>query len=187
MRQYKVARRYSNALFTLAVEENKLEEVKKDIDWISSVKHEELKRVLRSPFIRPDKKIAIFKAVFEGKLSPLTISFFNLIFSKGRSVALEDIEIAFNEQYNLHKGIHILEFTSAHPVSEEMINEIRFKVQNLERFKGKNVQMTEKIDPSLVGGFVLQLGDQLFDASILNDLRHIKKQFIENMYVQALR
>ena len=102
-------------------------------------------------------------------------------------MALEDIEIAFNEQYNLHKGIHILQFTSAHPVSEEMINEIRFKVQNLERFKGKNVQMTEKVDPSLVGGFVLQLGDQLFDASILNDLRHIKKQFIENMYVQALR
>ncbi len=187
MRQYKVAKRYSNALFTLAVEQGKLEEVNNDMQLISSVKHEELKRVLRSPVIRPDKKISIFKAVFEGKLSTLTFSFFNLIFSKGRAVALEDIELAFKEQYNLHKGLHILQFTSAHPVSVELMNEIRLRVQNLERFKGKKVQIVEHVDPTLVGGFVLQLGDQLFDASIRNDLRHIKKQFIENMYIQALR
>ncbi len=187
MLQYKVANRYSNALFTLAIERQMLDDVKKDIDFIRAVATPELKRALQSPVIRPDKKISIFKAVFKNKLNPLTISFFNLVFSKGRSVALNEIEQAFNDQYSIYKNIQHVVLTSAHPISAELKEELRIKVQNLDRFKGKIVKINERVDPELIGGFVLNLGDLLYDASIRNDLRHIKKQFIENMYIQNLR
>lgn len=187
MRQFKVANRYANALFTLALENQQLEAVKKDMDFIRSLNSAELKRVLQSPVIRPEKKLSIFKAVFEGKLSKLTLSFFSLIFSKGRSLALDEIQSAFEKQYQVSKGIQVVLLTTADPVSAELKNEIKAGVEKLDRFKGKSVIMTEKVDPSIVGGFVLQIGDELFDASIRTDLRAIKKQFVENMYIHNIR
>jgi F-type H+-transporting ATPase subunit delta len=187
MRQFKVANRYANALFTLALENQQLEAVKKDMGYIRSLDSAELKRILQSPVIRPDKKLSIFKAVFEGKLSNLTLTFFSLIFSKGRSLALDEIQVAFERQYRAHKGIEVVQLTTADPVSPELREEIRAGVEKLDRFKGKSVMMTEKVDPSIVGGFVLQIGDELFDASIRTDLRAIKKQFVENMYIHNIR
>lgn len=187
MRQFKVAKRYANALFTIAVEKQQVEEVKKDMDLIRGTKNAEMKRVFQSPVITPDKKINIFKAVFEKSLSPVTLAFFNLIFSKGRAIAIDDIHWAFEEQYREFKGIQMVHLTTADPVTPALKEEIRLKVQNLQRFKNKTVLMTDSVDPTLVGGFVLKLGDQLFDASVRTDLAAIKKQFVENMYIHNIR
>ena len=56
----------------------------------------------------------------------------------------------------------------------------------MDRYQGKNIQLKEKVDGSLLGGFVLQMGDDLFDASIIRDLKDIRKQFVENLYIEQI-
>jgi F-type H+-transporting ATPase subunit delta len=187
MRQYKVANRYAKALFTLAVETNQLEEVNKDIELIRAVEHEEFRRIILSPIINGDKKVALFDAVFGGRISKLTQSFFNLVFQKGRMTSLIEIRDDFALQYREYKGIKIMKLTTAVPVSDETKENIRKRILDIERYKNSTLILEEKVDPSLVGGFVIQIDDELFNASIKNDLEFIKNQFVENMYIQKIR
>lgn len=187
MGQPKVAQRYAKALFDLAVETNQLEKVKDDIDTIRSVKDEEMLMVFRSPVINEEKKVSIFEAIFNDKITELTSKFFKLVFRKGRMIALPEILASFDAQYRHYHHIQIIEITTAIPVNDEVLLYIREKMQNLPRFKDSKLEMKSKVDESVIGGFVLQSDDILYDASIRHDLMVIKKQFIENMYVQKLR
>ena len=186
MRQTKVAQRYAKAIFDLAVETSKLEEVKQDFDLIQSVQSKDLHLMLMSPVVKAEKKIAIFEAVFSKHIQPLTQSFFKLIFSKGRSVAIQDIISAFIEKYRLQKGIQLVELTTAVEVSNEIKNTISAVLKENKLLKGKSIEMRSKVDASIIGGLIVQVDDRLFDASIRHDLQVIKKQFIENMYISKI-
>jgi F-type H+-transporting ATPase subunit delta len=187
MRQPKVAQRYAKALFDLALETNQLEEVKLDIDAIRSLKNQEMETVFMSPVIQDDKKVKIFNAIFEGKVTKLTSSFFSLVFRKGRMINITEILVSFDAQYRVHHRIVIVDITTAVPVDDEVLTYIQSKMQVLPRFKDSKLEMRAKVDEVIIGGFVLQAEDILYDASIRHDLFVIRKQFIENMYVQKLR
>jgi F-type H+-transporting ATPase subunit delta len=187
MRQPKVAKRYAKALFDLAVETGQLEKVKDDIQTIQGVEHGEFNAVLMSPVITGEKKEKIFAAVFEGKITELTRSFFNLLFKKGREIAIKEILRAFGDLYREHHKISIVEIITATPVSEAVNLVLRDKLKGRAKFKDSTLQVTNKVDENIIGGFVLHVEDLIYDASIRHDLAVIKKQFIENMYVQKLR
>jgi len=186
MRQTKVAQRYAKAIFDLAVETSKLEEVKQDFDLIQSVQNPDLHLMLKSPVVKGEKKIAIFEAIFSKHIQPLTQSFFKLIFSKGRSVAINEIISAFIEKYRSQKGIQLVELTTAVEVSKDIKDTIAAELKENILLKGKSIEMRSKVDPSIIGGLIVQVDDQLFDASIKHDLQVIKKQFIENMYISKI-
>lgn len=187
MRQPKVAQRYAKALFDLALETSQLEVVKNDIETIRGVKNEEMLMVFRSPVINEDKKISIFEAIFDGNISKLTSAFFKLVFRKGRMIALPEILESFDAQYRAYHRIQIIEVTTAIPVGEDILLYIQNKMKDLPRWKDSKLEMKSIVNESVIGGFVLQSDDILYDASIRHDLMVIKKQFIENMYVQKLR
>jgi F-type H+-transporting ATPase subunit delta len=182
-----VAQRYAKALIDLAVERNELEQTKADIDFIRFSMTPELRMIMASPVINDSKKTQIFKSIFTDKLSPLTFSFFNLVFSKRREWILPEIADEFILKYREIKGIEIIEITTAVEISEELKYNIQRRFQNLPRFLNKTVEIKSKIDPDILGGFIAQSHDLLFDASIKNDLQTIGRQFIENMYVQRIR
>lgn len=182
-----VAQRYAKALIDLAIERNQLEEVKADIDSIRATMTPEFEKVLLSPVISDQKKSQIFKAVFKEKVSLLTFSFFDLVFSKRREWILREISEAFFEKYRELKGIEIIEITTAVEISEELKNIIHDRFQSLPRFQNKTVEIRSKIDESILGGFIAQSDDILFDASVKNDLQYIGKQFLENLYIQRIR
>ena len=94
-----VAQRYAKALIDLAIERNQLEEVKADIDFIRQTLTPEFANVLLSPVISDHKKSQIFKAIFENRVTPLTFSFFDLVFSKRREWILREIAEEFFEKY----------------------------------------------------------------------------------------
>jgi len=85
MRQSKVAKRYAKALFDLALETKKLEEVKNDLMVIRAAHHAQLSMLLASPVVSGDKKNQLFDAVFSKHIQPLTQSFFSPDFSQGKS------------------------------------------------------------------------------------------------------
>jgi F-type H+-transporting ATPase subunit delta len=186
MRQTKVAQRYAKAIFDLAVETSKLEEVKNDFELIQSVQNKDLHLMLMSPIVKGEKKIVIFEAVFSKHIQPITSSFFKLIFSKGRSVAINDIINAFIEKYRIQKGIKLVELTTAVEVSKEIQGNISEVLKENSLLKGKSIELKTKVDSSIIGGLIVQVDDKLFDASIRHDLQVIKKQFIENMYISKI-
>ena len=175
-----VAQRYAKALMDLAIERNQLEEVKADIDFIRQ-------SLLLSPVIGDKKKSQIFKAIFENRVTPLTFSFFDLVFLKRREWVLSEIAEAFFEKYRELKGIEIIEITTATEISDELKSNIRGRFQDLPRFQNKTVEIKSKVDESILGGFIAQSHDILFDASIKNDLQYIGRQFLENLYVHRIR
>ena len=182
-----VAQRYAKALIDLAIERNQLEEVKADIDFIRATITPEFEKVLLSPVITDKKKSQIFKAIFENKVSLLTFSFFDLVFSKRREWILREIAEAFFESYRELKGIEIIEITTAVEISDELKKAIHDRFQNLKKFQNKTIEIRSKVDESILGGFIAQSHDILFDASIKNDLQYIGRQFLENLYVQRIR
>ncbi len=186
MRQTKVAQRYSKALFDLAIETGKLEEVKNDLDLIKGIGHKELSILLVSPVVSSEKKTAIFDAIFSKHVQPLTASFFKLVFSKGRSVAVDEIIEAYADKYREHKGIKVVELTTAIAATDEVRNAVNQQLKNNKFLQGKTIELREKVDSSIIGGLIVQMDDKLFDASIKHDLQHIKRQFIKNMYVSEL-
>lgn len=187
MRQPKVAQRYAKALFDLSVERNELETVKGDLDGIQSLDNEELRAVWMSPVIQGEKKTKIFSALLDGKVSATTTAFFNLLFKKGREIAVNEIVDAFNAMYRKHHNIQIVEITTAAPVTPDVYQFILNGLKERPRFSKSTLQVVNKVDESIIGGFVLHVDDALYDASIRHDLQVIKKQFIENMYVQKIR
>ena len=187
MRQTKVANRYAKALFTLALEQGRLDEVQRDMLAVRGLDHAEFNRMMVSPVINSEAKSRAFNAVFGGKIGQLSHTFFNLVFKKGRSLSLVDIASAFEAMYNDHKGVVVAELTTAVPVSDVLKSELRAKMEALPQMKGKTITLKQNIDPSIIGGYVLQLQGWSLDASIKRDLQVIKTQFVENMYEQKLR
>jgi F-type H+-transporting ATPase subunit delta len=181
-RNPRVAYRYAKALVQLAVETNKLDEVKKDMDFLRAHRNEEFNRAMASPVIRGAKKSKVFRAVFHNQVSPLTESFFDLVFNKGREFVIRDISEAFDEQYNEIMGIINASIITAVPIEESLYMDLYNRIAILPRFKGKHVNLEKKVDPQIIGGFILKVADNKFDASIRHDLYLIKKEFLQNLY-----
>lgn len=176
MSEFKVATRYAKSLLDLAEEQNLLEEIKADMSlFVQTIKaNSVLNAVLRNPIISPLKKINILTEIFADKIQPATMSFFKIMVNKMRSEVLFETATEFVEQYNQLKHIIKATIVSAVPLSENNRNQVLEIVKNS---AGGNVILEEKIDPSLIGGFILTVGDRQFDTSISSTLNKLEKEF----------
>lgn len=183
----RLATRYAKSLITLAIEKDVLDATYTDMEFLHAVSkvNREFALVLKSPVISPDKKEAILESVTKGKISDLTALFIKLLIRKGRETNLYEITSAFIEQYKAYQQIFTVKLTTASPVSEELKQEIVNKVKN--QTSMKNIELNASVDEDLIGGFVLQIGDQLVDASIAYDLNVIRKQFLNNDFIYKIR
>lgn len=183
----RLATRYAKSLLDLSIEKGQLEEVYADMLWLKAVSksNRDFVTLLKSPVITGDKKIKIVEAVSKGRLSKLTTAFNALLINKTRESNLPEIAGAFITQYKEYKNIQTLRITTASPVSDEVKKAIVDQVKKTGGFD--NIELEEKVDPSLIGGFVLQIGDKLIDASISYDLKAIAKQFENNDFIYKLR
>lgn len=183
----RLATRYAKSIMGLAVEQNIVEEIHSDMKFISAVckTNRDFVSILKSPIFSADKKEKLIRAVVESRVSKATVLFVNLLIRKTRENALPEISEAFIEQYNQRKGIHKVKLTTAAPVSDELRNIIVEKVKSNTPIK--NIEMDVAVNEKLIGGFKLQIGDVLIDASILRDLIDVKNQFLNNDYIHRIR
>ena len=183
----RLAGRYAKSLLDLASEQGQLEAVYADMKYIHEVCHasSDFVNMLRSPIIKADQKNSIINEVLKNKVGVLTNSFTVLLVKKGRELELPEMAKAFIEQYNAIKGIHQVTLTTAVAVSEDIKRSIEQKVKTAHSFA--SVELESKVDPSLIGGFVLEFDNNLVDASVVRDLRDIKKQFQQNLYVPQMK
>ncbi len=187
MNNPRLAGRYAKSLLDLSIEQHKLEEVYADMKFLLSVtrSNPDFVAVLKSPVIPTDKKEKIIESITQGRVSSLTAQFITLLMRKTRESNLGEIVKAFIEQYNTLKNIHPVKITTASPMSEELAETILAKIKTNPDFQ--NIELQQVVEEELVGGFKLEMGDTLVDASILRDLLDVKKQFMSNEYIHRLR
>ena len=176
MSELTVASRYAKSLIDLAQEQNNLEAINNDMNFfLHTLKaNPQLKAVLGNPIISQAKKIAILSDLFLGKVDKLSISFFNIMVNKGRGEVLFATAQEFNNQYNIIKHITKATVVSATALSEANKNKL---LDEVKAAVGGEVILDAKTDPSLIGGFVLTVGDKQVDTSIANSLKKLKKDF----------
>ncbi len=186
MSNARLAGRYAKSLLDLAIEQGQLEIVYADMKYVQAVckASVELVNLLRSPIIKADQKNSILTAVTKDKVSVLTASFNVLLVKKGREGELPEMANAFIEQYNALKGIHQVTLTTAVEVSDDIKKSIEQKVKSSNEFG--SVELTTQTNPDLIGGFVLEFDNNLLDASVLRDLKDIKKQFLNNEFISKI-
>lgn len=180
----RVSARYAKALIDLAVERNQLEKVYGDIQgFIEVLKNRDFANMLQSPIVKSDRKQSIFNAIFGDSIDATTKAFFEIIINKGREPELAGIANAFVEQYKSIKNIASVTLTTASKISDEMVASIKGKLEKSGAISG-NVELETKIDADIIGGFVLEFEDKLYDASVANQLNQLKKEFSKNAYIK---
>jgi F-type H+-transporting ATPase subunit delta len=183
----RLAARYAKSLLDLAIEKDQLEKVYADMQWLQAVNksNRDFVVLLRSPVIKGDKKEKIIEAVTRGNISEMTAGFIRLMVRKSREGFLPEVVTAFVNQYKLYKNIHTIKLTTAVPVSDKVKSQIMDRIRKTTDMK--NIELESVVNEDIVGGFVLQAGDKLIDASIAYDLKAIARQFENNDFIYKLR
>jgi len=187
MHNPRLAGRYAKSIIDLAIEKNQLDAVYADMKYLEALckASKEFVGLLKSPVIKADKKQAILDEVTNGKVGDITAGFNKLLVSKHRENVLPEIAFAFIDQYNELKGIHKVKLTTAQPLTAETKASILAKITSETTMQ--QVELETVANEELIGGFVLEYNNNLVDASILRDLKDIKKQFMKNDFVMKLR
>ncbi len=180
MRVNLLAKRYAHALFDLSLE-NKIEEkVAADMRLVGSVlaENRELRRIMANPVLLGSKKIKILNKIFERKLTELSLRFFNLIIRKGREIYLESICQAFEDIYKDYKNVVGAELITAIK-SDDKIRKL--VVSKLKAITDKNIELKEIVNEDIIGGFVVRLEDYQYDASVVTQLRRLRKNYADKL------
>ena len=175
----RAAIRYAKALLELALSKNTADAVNDDMVTIRESIHasEDLNNLIQSAVIKSnDKKAALLK-VFT-KANPLFSNLLDVLVTNKRVQLLEPIASQFIALYKAHQGIEEAIVTTAVPLTKTLEAQILTKVASLT--SSKNISIKNNIDESIIGGFVLRVGDQQYDASITNQLNTLKREFTLN-------
>ncbi len=181
MKYTKAPARYAKALLDLSIEINRLDEVEADIKRIDNIIKQEksLAVLLKSPVVSADRKMKVFSALFGNKLGETSSKFISLIAAKGRENLLHDICVEFIRQVKVYRNILVVEVESASPLMEEARNRIMGMIREIHE---GGLELVEKIDTDLIGGFILKVGDHRVDASVEGKIRHLRQMFDKNPY-----
>lgn len=187
MNNPRLAGRYAKSILDLATELNQLDAVYADMKLLQDIckTNADFTALLRSPIVKPSTKDKILDAVVAGRIGTTTATFIKLLVNKGRESFLPEIANAFIDQYNTIKGIFKVKLTTATAVGDDVKDYIVNKVKSSTTIQ--NIELETVVKDELIGGFTLEMQDTLVDASILRDLKDIKKQFLENVYIQKIR
>lgn len=186
MSEQRAASRYAKSILDLAQERGNLPQVKEDMDLFAKTleQNRDLRLLLRNPIVKHDKKLAILRAIFGGKVSEVTEKFFTIITQHNRESALEWVATEFQSQYERLRGIQVAQVTTAQPLTPALREEVTELVRHQSGLQ--SITLTEKVDESLIGGFVLRIGDQQIDDSVRNRLRKLRGEFTNNPYQPQL-
>jgi F-type H+-transporting ATPase subunit delta len=134
----------------------------------------ELQLLLSSPVLKTEVKKAALKEVFASKTSALTIGLINLLIDNKRLPILGEVAKKYTVIYDSLKGIEVAKVTTAIPLTEELNQQVLRKVIEI---TGKQATIESIINPDIIGGFILRVGDIQYDASVANKLQVLKRQF----------
>lgn len=176
----RAAIRYAKAILNKANENNTQAVVFGDMQSVYNTieNSRELQAVLQSPVIKAnDKKEALLK-IFSGQ-SEATHSLINILVENQRASLLADVAKSYVQLYNDEQGVKVATVITAVPLSSELESKVMAKVKELTG--SDKVTLKNEIDPAIIGGFILRVGDIQYNASIANQLGNLKREFSKSI------
>ena len=172
MQNNKVSYRYALALFSLAKEKNLQNSVLKDCEFILSEFREtgELFTVIKNPTINKEIKKNLFTKAFSQNIQPITMDFISLLLKKGRESILPAILEKYNALHNKEKNIIVAELISSKNLENSLVETIKDKLSVL-----GSVTLKKTLNPQLIGGVIIKIGDLLYDASVKKQIMNVKR------------
>ena len=175
-----VAGRYASALFALAQEQKATDRVAQDLEAFKSTisSSPDLSRLVASPlFSAKDQTQALNAVMAKTGLSGIAANFIRLVAAKRRLFVLQDMIRAYGALNDAAKGVTRAQVTAAHPLSDAQIADLKGTLRDIT--KGKSVDVAVKVDPSIIGGLIVQLGSRMVDGSLRTKLNSIRSRMKE--------
>ena len=180
----RIASRYAKSLLDLAIEENRVDQVLSDVKaFKKATENRDFYLLLKSPIINASKKGSIIKTIFEDKFDKMTIGFINIILNKGRESHLPEITEQFILQHKKYNHVSTVKVTTAAPLQEAALAKIKEQLVGSSATDDK-VELITLVNPDIIGGFVIEFDDKLYDASVAHKLEKLKKEFSKNLFVK---
>ncbi len=172
----RAAVRYAKAILSFALEQHKETEVNTDMLLIANTIDEskELQLFLNNPMIKSELKTKALNKVFSTKITTLTSSLINLLIDNKRLSIIEDVATKYTILFDSLKGIEVAKVTTAISLTDDLNRQVLNKVKEI---TGKQATIENVVNPDIIGGFILRIGDIQYDASIANKLEVLKRQF----------
>ena len=173
-----VAARYAKSLLDLAQEQGLTETMYKDMQFFKNTvaQSRPLMLMLKNPIVRAEKKSAVIKAAFTNRVNPITMAFFEIIAKKNREGIMDAIAEQFITQYDKLKGVERATVITTVPLTAPQRE--KFIAMVMQSTGSKSVELEEKLDSNLIGGYVLRLGDRQVDGSIRSQLNDLRLKFL---------
>ena len=178
MKSSRAAIRYAKALLLEAVEKNSVEETFSDMEFVKKTFADniELKHMTGSRVIKNSIKLSSLSLIFKD-LGSLTLSLINILHENNRMNIFDIVALKYIELYNDFKEIQSATVTTAVPLNNELEDQV---LETISKLTNKKTTLTNRVDKSLIGGFVLRVGDIEYNASFKNKLKNIKQDFNKN-------
>jgi F-type H+-transporting ATPase subunit delta len=169
-----VAERYASSLFELALEEGTVADVANTLDAFQQMidASEDLQRLVKSPVFTSEEQLGAVSAILDkAGISGLAANFIKVVASNRRLFAVPGMITAFREIYARHRGEISAAVTSAHPLTAEQEQELKAALKGV---TGKEVAINVAVDPSILGGLIVQVGSRQIDTSLRTKLSTLK-------------
>ncbi len=177
MTELSVVRRYAQALFDTAARAGSVDQVEEDLRAMTQVftSSPRLVQVLRAPVIAGERKQRLVEQLFGTRVSPLTLRFLILVITRRREEILDAVYPEFQRLANEQRGLMTVQVTSATPLSDAERSSLSAA---LARKTGKRVVLEGRLDPSIIGGLVLRIGDTIVDGSVRTRLQQLRNRLL---------
>lgn len=165
--------RYAHALYSAASKEKKLDVVEKELKHIQALlkKEPKLSEFIANPSVKRAVKRDVLSATFKKQnLSPVTINLFDALADNGRLNKLQGFFNAFSKIMSAHRGEVICTVTTAKPLEQGHLKELQAALEAFLK-KGETLQLETKVDPSIIGGMVVNIGDRYVDMSMATKIK----------------
>ncbi len=175
-RRESAARRYAEAAFEVALRDNEIDAWREGLDAAAAIVGEErVGRALANPSIPLETRIATAEQTFGKLVGRKTLNLVGLMLRRGRIQELPKLAAEFRRLDNERKGITQATATSASPLTKD---EVAALARRLEEYTGGRVELDVQVDPSLLGGLVVRVGDRLIDGSVRSRLERLRNQLV---------
>lgn len=170
----RAAVRYAKAILEMAQGTGNAANVADDMALIAATvkSNKELQDFIGSPTVRSEVKESALKEIF-GESQAVTQGLFHLLLENKRFSILPDIAAQYKEQYDVANGIEVAIVTTAFPIDGDLEAKVLAKIKE---FSNKQVTLKNVVDPAIIGGFIIRIGDKQFNASVANRLLTLKRE-----------
>jgi len=174
MRDRKVAMRYAQALFEVALARGQVDPLEESLRGLIEVvdRHPELARFLQNPQVPLAQKKELLHKVLGDRVEPVVLQFLELLLEKSRIVHLRDIQAVFGDLVEAHKGLQRARVVTAVPLPAELETLL---VDKLAALTGRRISLDKRVDPSVLGGVCVTMGDQILDGTLRTGLQRLRE------------